>query len=126
MLASTQPRECTWASESHCVSAGYGDLWVARAHASILGCLRQDRDVLYRKLGGGRPTCHFFNSFFINKLYKDQRKYCYSEHPLRQHPSLPLARQWVYGQEAGKLSKQCAVIGERQQKGYVQGMHTLA
>ncbi|KAK9845918.1 hypothetical protein WJX81_005972 [Elliptochloris bilobata] len=40
--------------------------------------LLQDRDTLWRKLGGGQPTCHFFNSFFINKLYKDARKYSYS------------------------------------------------
>ena len=29
----------------------------------------QERDVKMRKLGGF-PKCHFFNTFFINKLYK--------------------------------------------------------
>ena len=32
-------------------------------------CLHQERDVRLRKLGGF-PKCHFFNTFFINKLYK--------------------------------------------------------
>ena len=92
-------------SESHCVAAGYGKL---------RGCRCQDRDVLYRKLGGGRPTCHFFNSFFINKLYNDQRKYCYSARPGTTPQACPLPNQCVYGQVAGALSKQCAVGGECQ------------
>lgn len=29
----------------------------------------QERDVKMRKLGGF-PKCHFFNTFFVNKLYK--------------------------------------------------------
>ena len=48
--------------------------------------------MLYRKLGGGRPTCHFFNSFFINKLYKDQRKYCYSALPGSAPQACPLSQ----------------------------------
>jgi hypothetical protein len=36
----------------------------------------QDRDAERRKDGLG-PRCHFFNSFFLNKLYKDAREYNY-------------------------------------------------
>lgn len=36
----------------------------------------QDRDAERRKAGLG-PKCHFFNSFFVNKLYKDKRSYDY-------------------------------------------------
>ena len=31
-----------------------------------------------RSQGVGTPRCHFFNSFFINKLYRDDGKYKYT------------------------------------------------
>jgi hypothetical protein len=37
----------------------------------------QDRDAARRKQGLG-PKCHFFSSFFLNKLYKDAHEYNYS------------------------------------------------
>jgi Ulp1 family protease len=36
----------------------------------------QDRDAERRREGLG-PKCHFFNSFFVNKLYKDAGIYNY-------------------------------------------------
>ena len=39
-------------------------------------CGVQDRDAERRGKGLG-PQCHFFNSFFLNKLYKDTRTYNY-------------------------------------------------
>ena len=36
----------------------------------------QDRDTRLRGSGDG-PRCHFFNTFFINKLYVDERTYKY-------------------------------------------------
>ena len=36
----------------------------------------QDRDAERRKEGQG-PKCHFYNSFFLNKLYKDAHDYNY-------------------------------------------------
>ena len=36
----------------------------------------QDRDA-ERRRAGRRPHCHFFNSFFVNKLYMDERSYSY-------------------------------------------------
>lgn len=36
----------------------------------------QDRDA-ERRRAGRRPYCHFFNSFFLNKLYMDERSYSY-------------------------------------------------
>jgi hypothetical protein len=61
---------------------------LARAHARPCGLAKlcdavgtarwQDRDTLQRTLEGAQPTCHFFNSFFINRLFKDARKYCFS------------------------------------------------
>ena len=48
----------------------------ASASSYIISCLfsltcaaYQERDVKMRKLGGF-PKCHFFNTFFVNKLYK--------------------------------------------------------
>jgi hypothetical protein len=38
--------------------------------------LPQDRDLALRQSGGLR--CHFFNTFFLNKLYRDSG-YKYSE-----------------------------------------------
>ncbi len=61
-------------------------LALAHAHPRDIGKLCdavgaarwQDRDTLQRELDGAQPTCHFFNSFFINRLFKDARKYCFS------------------------------------------------
>ena len=48
------------------------------------GCFRdaavvrkQVRDGERRKAGLG-PKCHFFNSFFVNKLWQDAGSYCYA------------------------------------------------
>ena len=37
----------------------------------------QVRDADRRRAGLG-PKCHFFNSFFVNKLWKDAGAYCYA------------------------------------------------
>ena len=37
----------------------------------------QVRDSERRKAGRG-PKCHFFNSFFVNKLWQDAGAYCYA------------------------------------------------
>ena len=37
----------------------------------------QVRDGERRKAGLG-PKCHFFNSFFVNKLWQDAGSYCYA------------------------------------------------
>ncbi len=37
----------------------------------------QVRDGERRKAGLG-PKCHFFNSFFVNKLWQDAGAYCYA------------------------------------------------
>ena len=39
--------------------------------------LVQVRDGVRRKAGLG-PRCHFFNSFFVNKLWQDAGSYCYA------------------------------------------------
>ena len=52
----------------------------------VINCyvaLLQDRDLAWRRDGdpGGRrrPRCHFFNTFFYNKLFQDSHKYTYLE-----------------------------------------------
>jgi hypothetical protein len=38
----------------------------------------QDRDTALRGLPGKPyPRCHFFSTFFLNKLYKDEKRYNY-------------------------------------------------
>jgi hypothetical protein len=37
----------------------------------------QDRDTALRQLPGKHPRCHFFSTFFLNKLYKDEKRYNY-------------------------------------------------
>ena len=53
---------------------------------ALINCyvaLLQDRDLAWRRDGdpGGRrrPRCHFFNTFFYNKLFQDSHKYTYLE-----------------------------------------------
>jgi hypothetical protein len=36
--------------------------------------LVQDRDTRWRRLGIKAPKCHFFNSFFVNKLYRQVQR----------------------------------------------------
>ena len=43
---------------------------------SMTACA-QVRDADRRRAGLG-PKCHFFNSFFVNKLWKDAGAYCYA------------------------------------------------
>lgn len=38
-------------------------------------CCAQDRDAAER--GGSGVTCHYFNTFFLNKLYVDEGEYIY-------------------------------------------------
>ena len=40
--------------------------------------LLQERDSAARGADNGTPLCHFFNSFFMNKLYKDDKNYTYN------------------------------------------------
>lgn len=77
----------------------------------------QDRDALYRKLGGGRPTCHFFNSFFINKLYKDQRKYCYSALPGTTAQAGPLQDSVCVGRRQASLASSVPWLASANRKG---------
>jgi hypothetical protein len=37
----------------------------------------QDRDTALRQHPGKHPRCHFFSTFFLNKLYKDEKRYNY-------------------------------------------------
>jgi hypothetical protein len=38
----------------------------------------QDRDTALRHVAGkAYPRCHFFSTFFLNKLYKDEHSYNY-------------------------------------------------
>ncbi len=44
---------------------------------TLKAVLVQVRDAERRKAGLG-PKCHFFNSFFVNKLWNDAGAYCYA------------------------------------------------
>jgi hypothetical protein len=37
----------------------------------------QDRDTALRQHPGRHPRCHFFSTFFLNKLYRDEKRYNY-------------------------------------------------
>ena len=39
----------------------------------------QERDTQLRSSNSGKPKCHFFSTFFLNKLYKDSGEYDYSK-----------------------------------------------
>lgn len=41
--------------------------------------LLQERDKRWREAGAAAPTCHYFSSFFLNKMFKDSGKYNYNE-----------------------------------------------
>ena len=43
----------------------------------LMALVVQVRDTERRRAGLG-PKCHFFNSFFVNKLFKDAGTYCYA------------------------------------------------
>ena len=45
--------------------------------AKFMMACAQVRDADRRSAGLG-PKCHFFNSFFVNKLWKDAGAYCYA------------------------------------------------
>jgi hypothetical protein len=59
-------------------------LVTAHCHARLAPCPPlppqtthpQDRDTAGRAAGGLK--CHFFNTFFMNKLYEDEQKYKYA------------------------------------------------
>ncbi len=53
--------------------------WLNDEVINLCISLLQERDLRWREVGGGAPTCHFFNSFFFNKMYKDAKKYNYNE-----------------------------------------------
>ena len=47
--------------------------------ANFMMACAQVRDADRRSAGLGLgPKCHFFNSFFVNKLWKDAGAYCYA------------------------------------------------
>ncbi|EIE20629.1 cysteine proteinase [Coccomyxa subellipsoidea C-169] len=50
--------------------------WLNDEVMNIYMGLLLDRDA-ERRRAGLVPTCHFFNSFFVNKLYKDAHAYSY-------------------------------------------------
>ncbi|DBB10776.1 TPA: hypothetical protein ACH3X3_007259 [Trebouxia sp. C0006] len=60
--------------------------------------LLQERDTRLRKLGRF-PKCHFFNTFFINKLYKDDKKYVYNN--VRRWTTKMRLERW--GQHSGTV-----------------------
>ncbi|KAK9817166.1 hypothetical protein WJX72_010594 [[Myrmecia] bisecta] len=51
--------------------------WLNDEVMNVYMGLLQDRDTRRRKAGRG-PKCHFFNSFFINKLFLDQKPAAYA------------------------------------------------
>lgn len=53
--------------------------WLNDEVINVCMSMLQERDKRYREEKKGTPTCHFFNSFFLNKLYKDAKTYNYSE-----------------------------------------------
>lgn len=84
------------------------------------GCLLQDRDTLLRSLPGyGAPRCHFFNTFFLNKLFKDEKKYNYKNVSTHQRGEAQTAQMLlsVAGQvvlhgvlSAWRVMGQCALF----------------
>ncbi|KAG2441518.1 hypothetical protein HXX76_003140 [Chlamydomonas incerta] len=61
--------------------------WLNDEVINLYMLLLQERDTRLRQLGGGAaangapggyPRCHFFNSFFYNKLFQDENKYNYA------------------------------------------------
>ena len=53
--------------------------WLNDEIINVCMSMLQERDTRLREAKKGSPTCHFFNSFFLNKLYKDSGKYNYND-----------------------------------------------
>lgn len=53
--------------------------WLNDEIINVCMSMLQERDKRHREALKGSPTCHFFNSFFLNKLYKDSGKYNYND-----------------------------------------------
>ncbi len=53
--------------------------WLNDEIINVCMSMLQERDSRHRKEKNGSTTCHFFNSFFLNKLYKDSGKYNYND-----------------------------------------------
>ncbi|WIA13881.1 hypothetical protein OEZ85_002453 [Tetradesmus obliquus] len=52
--------------------------WLNDEVINMYVAMLQDRDTALRQLPGSpHPRCHFFSTFFLNKLYKDEKKYNY-------------------------------------------------
>ncbi|KAF5830596.1 hypothetical protein DUNSADRAFT_14326 [Dunaliella salina] len=52
--------------------------WLNDEVINVAMALLQERDTAARQRGSTFPKCHFFNSFFLNKLFKDARAYKYA------------------------------------------------
>ncbi|KAL0022526.1 hypothetical protein WJX79_007643 [Trebouxia sp. C0005] len=65
--------------------------WLNDEVMNVYMGLLQERDTRLRKLGRF-PKCHFFNTFFINKLYKDDKKYVY--HNVRRWTTKMRLERW--------------------------------
>ncbi|KAL4538732.1 hypothetical protein Ndes2526B_g02984 [Nannochloris sp. 'desiccata'] len=53
--------------------------WLNDEIINVCMSMLQERDKRHREALKRSPTCHFFNSFFLNKLYKDSGKYNYND-----------------------------------------------
>ncbi|KAL3152457.1 hypothetical protein ABBQ32_14160 [Trebouxia sp. C0010 RCD-2024] len=99
--------------------------WLNDEVMNVYMGLLQERDVRMRKLGRA-PKCHFFNTFFVNKLYNDDKKYVYNN--VRRWTSEMRLERW--GQPSKKVTEcdkliipvhlgchwTCAVINLRDQE----------
>ncbi|KAL0044188.1 hypothetical protein WJX82_003485 [Trebouxia sp. C0006] len=72
--------------------------WLNDEVMNVYMGLLQERDTRLRKLGRF-PKCHFFNTFFINKLYKDDKKYVYNN--VRRWTTKMRLERW--GQHSGTV-----------------------
>eukprot|EP00200_Dunaliella_tertiolecta_P009027 CAMPEP_0202371118 /NCGR_PEP_ID=MMETSP1127-20130417/2592_1 /ASSEMBLY_ACC=CAM_ASM_000462 /TAXON_ID=3047 /ORGANISM="Dunaliella tertiolecta, Strain CCMP1320" /LENGTH=710 /DNA_ID=CAMNT_0048967269 /DNA_START=106 /DNA_END=2238 /DNA_ORIENTATION=- len=52
--------------------------WLNDEVINVAMALLQERDTAARQRGSSFPKCHFFNSFFLNKLFKDEHAYKYA------------------------------------------------
>ncbi|KAK9901672.1 hypothetical protein WJX75_007814 [Coccomyxa subellipsoidea] len=82
-LASGDPREILVYHKSSNIEMSRGHMaclkglnWLNDEVMNMYMGLLLDRDAERRQAGKG-PRCHFFNSFFVNKLYKDTHAYSY-------------------------------------------------
>ena len=101
--------------------------WLNDEIINVCMGMLQERDRKHREEKKGSPTCHFFNSFFLNKLYKDSGKYNYAEvqrwtRPIRlKNAGQPFASilecdRIIIPANQGNMHWVCAVIDIKNQK----------